>query len=69
MKQATVDLAEGDEGDLIPGRKDIRAGFCEKMISKMGPFNDQMLLLLSEMSSDYLPMKHPLINIEANVFL
>lgn len=28
-----------------------------------------MLLLSSEMSSDYLPMKHPLINIEANVFL
>ena len=62
-------LAEGDERQSHPGRKDIRAGFSEKMISKMGPFQYQMLLLSSEMNSDYLPIKHPLINIEANVFL
>lgn len=31
--------------------------------------SDQILLLSSEMNSDYLPMKDPLINIEANLFL
>lgn len=30
---------KGDESQSHPGRKDIRAGFCEKMISKMGPFH------------------------------
>ena len=51
-------------GERISGQASLRRWYPKWVLS-----NDQMLLLSSKMNSDYLPMKHPLINTEANVFL